>query len=64
MNANQFRRELRQHGCTFENHKGGSGHVTIRRGDRKAILPVHGGRKQLGTKVVHKILRQLGIDML
>ena len=34
MNANELRRWLRKRGCTFHTHKGGSGHLTVRRGDR------------------------------
>ncbi len=42
--------------------KRGTGHVIVRRGNRKSELPMHGGRKQLGTGLVRKILRDLGID--
>lgn len=36
-------------GFTFESRKGGSGHLIIRRGDRKSELPMHGAGKELGT---------------
>ncbi len=62
MNANEFRRWLRRHGCTFQTHKGGSGHVTVRRGDRITQLPMHGGNKELGPKLVAKIKKDLGLD--
>ena len=42
MNSGQFQRWLRNRGCTFENHKRGSGHVTVRLGDRVSQLPMHG----------------------
>jgi mRNA interferase HicA len=42
-------------------HKGGSGHLTVRRGDRKTQLPMHGGGKELGTGLVNKILKDLGL---
>ncbi|MCY4575578.1 MAG: type II toxin-antitoxin system HicA family toxin [Chloroflexi bacterium] len=62
MNANELRRWLRRQGCTFESHKGGSGHLTIRRGDRVSQLPMHGGRKEIGKKLVEKIKKDLGLD--
>ena len=61
MNANQFKSWLKKHGCTFHKHKGGSGHQTIRRGLRTSQLPMHGSRKQLGTKLVAKIKKDLGL---
>jgi antitoxin HicB len=48
MNSAELRRYLASQGCTFETHKGGSGHITVRRGDRKSQIPMHGGRKELG----------------
>ena len=51
---------LSKQGCTFKNHKGGSGHLTVRRGDRVSQLPMH-GRKELGTGLVNKILKDLGL---
>jgi len=61
MNAHELRRWLKKQGCTFENHRGGSGHVTVRRGDRKSQLPMH-GKKELGTGLVRKIKKDLGLD--
>ena len=60
MNANELRRWLKKQGCSFENHRGGSGHITVRRGDRKTQLPMH-GRKELGTGLVRKIKTDLGL---
>jgi mRNA interferase HicA len=62
MNAGELRRWLAKQGCTFENHKGGSGHVTVIRGDQKSQIPMHGGRKELGTGLVNKIKSDLGLD--
>lgn len=62
MNARELRRWLSKEGCTFENHKGGSGHVTVYRGGRKTQLPMHGGSKELGTGLVNKIKRDLGLE--
>jgi len=61
MNAQEFRKWLARQGCTFETKKGGSGHIIVRRGDRKSELPMHGGRKELGTGLVNAIKRQLGL---
>lgn len=61
MNASELRKFLASKGCTFEAHKGGSGHLTVRRGDRVSQLPMHGGRKELGTGLVNRILKQLEI---
>lgn len=61
MNANELKRYLTKQGCTFENHRGGSGHLTIKLGDKKSQLPIHGGNKELGTGLVEKIKKQLGL---
>jgi len=61
MNASELRKFLKGHGCTFENHRAGSGHLTVRRSDRKTQLPMHGSHKELGPKLVNKILKDLGI---
>jgi mRNA interferase HicA len=47
-------------GCRFETHRGGSGHLTVIRGKRKSQLPMH-GQKELGTGLVNKILKDLGL---
>jgi mRNA interferase HicA len=61
MNSNQLKAWLRQHGCTFETKPGGSGHLIVRLGSRKTDLPVHGGGKELGTGLVNKIKKDLGL---
>jgi mRNA interferase HicA len=60
MNAKELQRFLAKRGCTFEMHRGGSGHITVRRGARTSQLPMH-GRKELGTGLVNKILKDLGL---
>lgn len=60
MTANELKRLLSKRGCTFENHRGGSGHLTVRLGDRVTQLPMH-GRKELGTGLVNKIMKDLGL---
>lgn len=62
VNAQELRRWLKKQGCTFHTHKGGSGHVTVRRGDRTSQLPMHGSRTELGTKLVAKIKKDLGLN--
>jgi mRNA interferase HicA len=59
MTAAQLRRWLAKHGCTFEPGKGG--HLIVRRNGRKSVLPMHGSRKELGTGLVGKIKRDLGL---
>jgi mRNA interferase HicA len=61
MRSAELKKLLQRHGCTFENHKGGSGHLTVRRGNRSSQLPMHGCGKELGTGLVNKILKDLGI---
>jgi len=61
MNASELRRWLAKQGCKFENHRGGSGHVTIYLGDKKSQLPMHGGSKELGPALVNRIKTQLGL---
>ncbi|HEX8625702.1 MAG TPA: type II toxin-antitoxin system HicA family toxin [Allosphingosinicella sp.] len=58
MNASQFRRFLARHGCTFED---GKRHTIVRRGDKLAALPRHGGSKQLGTGLINSIKKDLGL---
>ena len=60
MNSDQFRRYLAKQGCTFEPGRGG--HLNVKRGDRVATLPQHGGSKQLKTGLMLGIKKQLGID--
>lgn len=61
MNSAELRKYLAKQGCTFENHKGGSGHLTVRRGTRTSQLPMHGRGKELGKGLVSKILKDLGL---
>ena len=65
MNARELGRLLtKKHGCTIESHRGGSGHLTIKRGDRRSQLPMHGSHRELGKGLVRKILKDLGIEEL
>ena len=60
MNSAELKRYLAKNGCTFETHKGGSGHLTVRREDKTSQFPMH-GKKELGTGLVNKILKDLGL---
>ena len=62
MNSGELKRFLAKQGATFESHKGGSGHLTVRLGERTSQLPMHGGSKELGTGLVRKILKDLGLS--
>jgi len=55
MNSKKLKKWLKKNGCTFENHKGGSGHQTVMNGNRKSQLPMHGSSKELGTGLVNKL---------
>lgn len=61
MNASELKRWLAARGCTFESHKGGSGHVTVRRGALKSQVPMHGASKELGVGLVNRIKKDLGL---
>jgi len=57
--SNQLKRWLAQQGCTFE--PGHGGHLLVRRGSRMSVLPMHGSNKELGTGLVQKIKKNLGL---
>jgi mRNA interferase HicA len=61
VNAKELRKFLAARGCAFETHRGGGGHITVRRGERKSQLPMHGSKKELGKGLVAKILKDLGL---
>jgi mRNA interferase HicA len=61
LNAAELKRLLAKHGCTFEAHRGGSGHLTVRLGSRTSQLPMHGKGRELGTGLVNKILKDLDL---
>lgn len=62
MNASELKRYLKSRGCTFETHRGGSGHVTVSFKGRRSQIPMHGSGKELGTGLVKAIMKQLGLD--
>jgi mRNA interferase HicA len=57
--SSQFKRWLARSGCTFESGKGG--HLIVRLGERMSVLPMHGSSKELGTGLVNKIKKDLGL---
>jgi mRNA interferase HicA len=61
MNAQELKKLLASKGCTFETKKGGSGHLVVKLHDRRSQLPMHGSRKDLGTGLVTRILKDLGL---
>lgn len=60
MNSSQFERKLKACGVVVAT-KSRSGHKRLALGDRISEIPVHGGRKQLGTGLMSKILKDLGL---
>ncbi|MFD1942958.1 type II toxin-antitoxin system HicA family toxin [Paradevosia shaoguanensis] len=60
MTSAQFRRWLAKQGCTFE--PGNGGHLLVRRGNTRSVLPMHGSGKELGTGLVRKIKKDLGLE--
>ena len=61
MNASELKKWLAARGCTFETHRGGSGHLTVRRGDLISQLPMHDSSKELGVGLVNRIKKDLGL---
>jgi mRNA interferase HicA len=52
---------LPRRAAPFEPKRGGGGHLIVWRGDGRSELPMHGSRKQLGTGLVNRILKDLGL---
>jgi mRNA interferase HicA len=46
-------------GCTFESGHGG--HLIVRRGPAMSVIPMHGKQKELGTGLVNRIKKDLGL---
>jgi mRNA interferase HicA len=67
MEPETFRRWLAERGCTFEAGKDtvrthGHAYVTVRRGERRAVLPEVGTKKRLDPRIVRQIVDDLGLD--
>jgi mRNA interferase HicA len=59
MTSAQFKRWLQHQGCTFES--GRRGHLIVRLGRKKSVVPMHGSAKELGSGLVAKIKKDLGL---
>lgn len=59
MNSGQFKRYLQSLGATFEPGRGG--HLIVRLKDKRSVLPMHGGSKQLKKGLIHGIKKDLGL---
>jgi mRNA interferase HicA len=60
VNSSELKRYLKKRGCTFAPAKGG--HLVVYLGNRKTFMPVHGSRKEIGTGLVNKIKKDLGLE--
>ena len=60
MNSGQAKRFLAKRGATFASGKGG--HLIVTLNGRRAVLPQHGGSKELGKGLWLAILKQLDIE--
>ena len=58
MTPRQFKRWPGRLGCTFETGKGG--HLVVRRGGRKSILPMH-GKKDMPKGTMEAVKKDLGL---
>jgi mRNA interferase HicA len=55
----EFKRWLERQGARFEPAKGG--HLWVMLRDRRAILPMHGSRKEMKSGTIAAIKKQLGL---
>lgn len=58
MTPRQLKRWLGRQGCAFETGKGG--HLVVRRGDWKSILPMH-GKRDMPKGTIEAIKKDLGL---
>lgn len=59
MTSAELKRWLARRGCTFAPGKGG--HMHVRLGDRRSVIPMHGKAKELKTGLVEGIKKDLGL---
>ncbi len=67
MQSATLRKWLADRGCTFEAGRDtvkahGHAYVTVRRGERRAVLPDIGDHKALDPRVVRQIVEDLGLN--
>ena len=60
MTSAEFKRWLQRQGATFEPAK--CGHLWVMLRGRRAILPMHGRRKEMKTGTVQATKKQLGLQ--
>lgn len=60
MKYSEFRKWLEKHGAEFQAHRSGSSHFRVTLNGKTTIFPYHGS-KEIGTGLVHKIKKDLGI---
>lgn len=65
MNPQTFRHWLAERGCTFEEteHERGKGvaEIVVRRGPKRAVMPLSASRKDLPEESVRAIVDELGL---
>jgi mRNA interferase HicA len=59
MTSAEFKRWLAKQGCTFEPGKGG--HLIVRLGTLRSVLPMHGSGKELKKGTMLAIKKQLDL---
>jgi len=57
--SNELKRWLEKRGCSFSSGKGG--HLLVRLGNKKSVLPMHGKGHELPTGTVNGIKKALGL---
>lgn len=60
MKHSEFKKWLKEQGCTFEENKGKGGHITIHYHNKKTVMPFHGS-KEIGKGLVLSIKKQLDL---
>ncbi|WP_338300641.1 type II toxin-antitoxin system HicA family toxin [Pandoraea sputorum] len=60
MKYSEFRRWLRRHGTTFEQHRAGPSQLRVTLNGRSTVFPDHGA-KEIGQGLVEAIKKQLGL---
>ena len=61
MNTKELMKLLKANGVTFDQSRGKGGHILAKLNEKTTVVPQHGSRKELGTGLVNKILRDLGL---
>ena len=59
LTSQELKRWLARQGCSFGTQTGS--HLKVYRGNLDSILPIHGNKKDLGSGLVNKIKKDLGL---